>query len=263
MPYKSRLLMLAALGSFALAACSSGNDRVDPQIRLLNLSSAFGSLDLYVTGSDGIDRLELAEVSLEEISEYVSLSAGFYDVQLRRSGSATGVRTLSQEQLVRDSYTTYVAHGSTGRRFSTLKIEEDRERPDTDKSSVQVLNVAEAGSLDVYFTEPDAVLDDVSPQFTSLESGGQSSFRDLDSSTYRLRLTRSGSTNELDVRRFRDELNLPAYFDACFFSNEIGHRKPSPRSYQHVLRAFGLAASPDRALPAPPPSSPRPAGRSQ
>ena len=39
------------------------------------------------------------------------------------------------------------------------------------------------------------------------------------------------NTNALDVRRFRDELNLPDYFDGCFFSNEIGHRKPSPSSY--------------------------------
>lgn len=56
------------------------------------------------------------------------------------------------------------------------------------------------------------------------------------------------NTNVLDVRRFRDELNLPGYFDACFFSNEIGHRKPSPASYLHVLGAFGLASLPDRAL---------------
>ena len=56
------------------------------------------------------------------------------------------------------------------------------------------------------------------------------------------------NTNVLDVHRFRDELNLPAHFDACFFSNEIGHRKPTPGSYQHVLRAFGLASLPDRAL---------------
>jgi putative hydrolase of the HAD superfamily len=56
------------------------------------------------------------------------------------------------------------------------------------------------------------------------------------------------NTNVLDVRRFRDELNPPARFDACFFSNEIGYRKPNADSYLHVLGAFGLTASPGRAL---------------
>lgn len=56
------------------------------------------------------------------------------------------------------------------------------------------------------------------------------------------------NTNLLDVRRFRSELNLPAHFDACFFSNEIGYRKPSPGSYLHVLGAFGLTSAPGRAL---------------
>lgn len=56
------------------------------------------------------------------------------------------------------------------------------------------------------------------------------------------------NTNVLDVRRFRDEFDLPAHFDGCFFSNEIGHRKPSPGSYLHVLSAFDLASCPGQAL---------------
>jgi len=52
----------------------------------------------------------------------------------------------------------------------------------------------------------------------------------------------------MDAQRIREEFDLPAHFDACFFSNEIGSRKPSPGSYVHVLGAFGLASCPDRAV---------------
>ena len=44
------------------------------------------------------------------------------------------------------------------------------------------------------------------------------------------------NTNALDVRRFRDELKLHEEFDRCFFSNEIGRRKPDLDCYSHVVR---------------------------
>ena len=46
------------------------------------------------------------------------------------------------------------------------------------------------------------------------------------------------NTNILDCERFRHELCLHERFDRCFFSNEIGLRKPDPSCYQHVLRTL-------------------------
>ncbi|HTV77739.1 MAG TPA: HAD family phosphatase [Steroidobacteraceae bacterium] len=43
------------------------------------------------------------------------------------------------------------------------------------------------------------------------------------------------NTNVLDCERFRAELRLHERFDFCFFSNEIGLRKPDIDCYRHVL----------------------------
>lgn len=56
------------------------------------------------------------------------------------------------------------------------------------------------------------------------------------------------NTNALDVARFRDEFALGRRFDHCFFSNEIGLRKPERECYDHVLARLGLSADPERAV---------------
>ncbi len=56
------------------------------------------------------------------------------------------------------------------------------------------------------------------------------------------------NTNSLDVARFRSELALHHRFDHCFFSNEIGLRKPDPACYSHVLDALGFPTAPERVV---------------
>jgi glucose-1-phosphatase len=53
------------------------------------------------------------------------------------------------------------------------------------------------------------------------------------------RLACLSNTNELDVKRFRDELRLHERFDECFFSNEIGRRKPNRDCYDLVVERLG------------------------
>jgi putative hydrolase of the HAD superfamily len=50
------------------------------------------------------------------------------------------------------------------------------------------------------------------------------------------------NTNELDVKRFDEELRLQNYFDECFYSNEIGFRKPEPAAYLHVMKSLDMPA---------------------
>jgi putative hydrolase of the HAD superfamily len=58
----------------------------------------------------------------------------------------------------------------------------------------------------------------------------------------RYQLACLSNTNELDVVRFREELQLDDVFDRCFFSNEIGLRKPDAACYRHVVDALGVRA---------------------
>jgi putative hydrolase of the HAD superfamily len=55
------------------------------------------------------------------------------------------------------------------------------------------------------------------------------------------RLACLSNTNALDVRRFREELRLHEEFDRCFFSNEIGLRKPEMDCYRHVVHQLECA----------------------
>ena len=49
------------------------------------------------------------------------------------------------------------------------------------------------------------------------------------------------NTDALNVQRFDQELQLRNRFDACFYSNEIGLRKPDPAAYLHVSKALDVA----------------------
>lgn len=48
------------------------------------------------------------------------------------------------------------------------------------------------------------------------------------------------NTDPLNVQRFKEELRLQDWFDECFYSNEIGLRKPDPEAYLHVSRALDV-----------------------
>jgi len=43
------------------------------------------------------------------------------------------------------------------------------------------------------------------------------------------------------VRRFGEELQLQRRLDGCFYSNELGRRKPDPEVYLHVCRTLDVA----------------------
>lgn len=44
------------------------------------------------------------------------------------------------------------------------------------------------------------------------------------------------------MQRIREELRLDEAFDRCFFSNEIGLRKPDPDCYRRVVEGLGVSA---------------------
>jgi HAD superfamily hydrolase (TIGR01509 family) len=56
----------------------------------------------------------------------------------------------------------------------------------------------------------------------------------------RYRVACLSNTNQFDVRRLDEELRLREHFDKCFFSNEIGLRKPDSRCYRHVIEQLDV-----------------------
>ena len=198
---RSRLSLypiLAALAALWLSACSDGGGSGRTSVRLVNLSPGYTSLDLYAnTADDDSDQQRIAGVSYETVSSYTQLESGTYDVKLKRSSVTSTLQTLSSKQLADDTHHTFVAFGSTGH-FSSIQVSDDVTPPDSGRAKVQVLNAAEAGSLDVYLTESSVSLDDATPVVVGVAAGTSSSISTIDSGDYRLRVT--GTSESADLR---------------------------------------------------------------
>lgn len=182
-----------------LGGCLGGgsdDDSKQAQIRLVNVSPGYQSLDLYANESGDDDEVRTSGVGYETASDYVSLDSDTYVVKFKRNGVTSTLLTLSNENLTDESHVTYVAYGSNGR-FATIKLSEDVADADDGKTKVQLINTAEAGGLDVYFTDDDVALADATPQFSSISSGGTASAVSIVSGTYRLRVTGAGDTNDV------------------------------------------------------------------
>jgi hypothetical protein len=188
------LLALAAVVS--LSGCSSDGDEAKARTRLLNVSSGYQSLDLYVNENDSdSDSLKASAITFGGLSDYNSVKSGTYDIKFKRAGVSSTLLTLTDKKLADDSNATYVAYGALGR-FSVLEIGEGVEKPGDDgRTKLQSINVSEAGALDIYLTESEVPLEDASPLFAG--SSGASGMLTTDRGDFRLRVTGANDVNDL------------------------------------------------------------------
>lgn len=195
-----RRTLLGGMGLLALpmggllSGCGGGDDDDDAQLRLLNASTGYTSLDLDIDD----DEVSSA-VALGGIGDYVSLDPETVDAVLRRSTSSTTLLTREYSLSSGKSYT-MLAYGSEGDLSATLITEDDdKDDLDNDQARFRLFNAApDAGELDLYLTGEDDSLTDASPVASSVNGGSSSSFTDLDTGTYRLRIT--GADDKDDLR---------------------------------------------------------------
>jgi hypothetical protein len=186
------------LAALLLSGCDDGGGKDRAQLRLLNLSPGYTSLDLYANNEDeDTDQQRLAGVAYDTLSDYVEVESGTYTVKFKRAGVSSTLQTLSSKQLADDTHSTFVAFGSTGH-FSALQVSDDVTAPDNGLVKVQLLNAAEAGTVDVYLTESSVSLDDATPTFSGVAAGGTGTITTIDSGDYRLRVT--GASDSADLR---------------------------------------------------------------
>jgi len=102
------------------------------------------------------------------------------------------------ENLAARTYKTYVSYGDIGS-FGFLEILENQDPPDNGYTMVQIIDAApDAGSVDVYLTDPAATLADSSPTFSAVAGGvAGSGFLTITDGTYRLRVTGAGNQSDL------------------------------------------------------------------
>jgi hypothetical protein len=196
-------ILLAAL---TLSACggSDGGSGGDAQIRLLNLSTGYPSLDLITNveaDDDDEDETQATGVALDTVSDYAELDPDDYTIKVKRSGSGSVLRSFAAEELVEDTINTYVAFGEVGA-FGALRLDDTQDEADAGETRIDVANLSSAGNLDVYITEASVDLDDTTPVISGV--GPAFSTIAVDSGTYRLRVTASGDTGDvrLDIANF-------------------------------------------------------------
>jgi hypothetical protein len=197
-----RLLPLAVIS--AVAGCGGGADGSsgNTHVRLLNLSSGYVSLDLYANnGDDDTDQNLFSAVARGTLSAYSTFKSDTYTLKFRKSGTTGDLYSMAAD-LAGGSYTTLIATGATNR-FTVGAINEDTDAPSTGYTKLNVINVTATTSIDVYLTGANDSLDDVTPTVASIGDGSQSGPVTVNSGTYRLRITASGSRT--DVR-----LNVPS-----------------------------------------------------
>jgi len=188
------LLAVLILPAIALNACGGGKKHAD--VRLLNVSRGYQSLDVYVNkNGDSSDTEFLQGIGYQSLASYSSLDSGKYEVKFKVHSNSSTLQDIGSVNFADETHTTYLAYGSTGN-FGTLQIGEDVGDPDSGKSGIQLFNVAEAGSLDVYLTDASTALSDTTATFSGVGSGSSSSAT-LTKGTYRLRVTGAGDKSDL------------------------------------------------------------------
>lgn len=186
--------LVAALPLAWLAACGGGNDGNDANVRLVNASAGYASLDLYVE-----DTKEISDVTFGNGSSYVGVKSGEVSNVLTASGSTTELLNQSRSLGSGKKYT-IVAYGWEGALRSVI-MTDDESAADANKTKVSALNTAfDAGAVDVYLTQGDVSLESSTPVASGVEAGSQSGYSSIASGTYKLSVTGVGDTEDLRLQ---------------------------------------------------------------
>lgn len=191
---------VAWLAVAVLAGCGGSSDGDSAQLRLLNASTGYTSLDLYVD-----DEKKNSAIAYGATGGYVDVSTDSITTALKSAGGSTTLSSASRT-LSGDTHYAIVAYGWSGA-LKTALIEENVESPASGKTKLMVLNTAtDAGSVDVYLTGSDESLEDATAVASSVSGGSTAGYNKVSSGSYRLRVT--GAGDKTDLRLDIDGLTL-------------------------------------------------------
>jgi Domain of unknown function (DUF4397) len=174
-------------------ACGGGTDRTKAQVRLVNATYDYDKLDLGVDG-----QVLQSQVSYGNTAGYAAVDPGKASSTLSQTGSATALLSFTPA-VGKDKYFTLLAYGSLGA-LKQLLLDENSGAADDNKTQLRVVNAAQdAGSLDVYLTGSNDVLAASVPALAGATFGASSSWLNVTSGTWRLRVTVAGSKTDLPL----------------------------------------------------------------
>ena len=193
MKLKALISLFVALPLVILSGCgSSGSDDGSGQVRLLNATTDYASLDLYAT-----DSKVSSAVLAEGVSDYVVLHDGTVTFKLKRADS--GITALATDRAVSGGVNnTLVAYNTAGT-LRTSYLTDNEAAPTSGTAKLRLYNTSsEAGSLDIYITTVGTDLTDLSPVATGLPAEHFSTYAEIAKGSYHLVVT--GTGDKTDVR---------------------------------------------------------------
>ncbi|MBW8846690.1 MAG: DUF4397 domain-containing protein [Burkholderiales bacterium] len=199
-PWATRLALTLGLSATAfLTACGSGGgDGDSAQVRLLNVTLTQPSLDLVLGDNQSVS----SKVTPGTVGSYGSVKTSNSSGNLVTSGSGTSVAAVAPTLTGGTNYT-LIAYNSAGLVRTSL-LQENQDAPASGKAKLLVLNLApDAGPMDVYVLGAGDSPDTASPVVVNNAGGGGAGYTQLNSGTFRIRVTGTGVRS--DVR-----LDVPA-----------------------------------------------------
>ena len=187
-----RCAALMALAATALlAACGGGGaDRTKAQVRLVNASSGYAQLDWRVD-----DQLRQGAVAYGDTASYAEADPGKTNT-LSRAGTGTALLTFNPGVSERKHYT-LLAYGPQGG-LKQLLLDDNAGAPADNRSQLRVVNAApDAGALDVYLTGAADTLAESVPVQSGAAVDAVGAWLTVNSGSYRLRVTATGSKTDL------------------------------------------------------------------
>jgi hypothetical protein len=193
---KYRRATAALLGGLLMAGlggCGGNSDDSEAQVRLVNASMGYTSMDLYVD-----DTLTSSAIGYGQTSGYHAFTSGSHTTSFTSNGSSTYLLTQTRS-LAKDAPVTVITYGWQGS-LKALALTDTETAAASGKAKLLVYNTStDAGSVDVYLSgSADAIEDATAVAYTvaggSAYSGGYVS---VNAGTYRLRVTVAGSTTDV------------------------------------------------------------------
>ena len=122
------------------------------QVRLINATSEYATLDLYTLDSSGNDDLVVAGATPGAATAYTGVDKGSYTFDIK-SGTGPGVAAHVSGTVRKTDHATVVAY-LTGNALQAQYLTDEETAPASGNAKLRILNAAsnEAGSVDVYLT---------------------------------------------------------------------------------------------------------------